>query len=633
MCGIAGILTARTDLDLPSISADMLAAMRHRGPDDEGLVAIELPGGYRLGLAHARLSIMDLSPTGHQPMCDPASGSWIVYNGEIYNHTQVRARLNGHPFRSSGDTETILAGWTAQGSNILAQLRGMFAMGIWDGARKEFWLVRDRLGIKPLYVCALGTDTWIFASEVRTILASRLVAARLDSAAVESYLAFGAVTAPWTLVHGIQSIMPGEAWRFDLSRENPSPTRVRYWQPRFKSTSTQITYREALERLRPVLLEALSIHMLSDVPVGVFLSGGIDSSSIVAALSRQGYPLHTFSVLFGERDYDESVYSRRISQEFGTQHVELEMPPTEVLADLDNAVSAYDQPSIDGLNTFFISQAVCRSGIKVALSGLGGDELFAGYAGFRNAAYLDRPGYRLLARVFQPLLTHLAPGSMRADKLQAILTLRGSRLQTYGILRQLMMGPRRRELLPDTWHDSALVLPPEVIRELTEAVSGLDVLNAYSLLELSLYMANMLLRDTDQMSMSHPVEVRVPLLDHVLVESIAELPGPLKLAGLSRQVQKRLLVDALPTRLPAGVLRRPKMGFVFPWELWLRNQLRDVVSCVFDDRESLAACGISPEGTERLWQRFCASHPGIRYTDILSLVHLLAWVRRNKLSV
>ncbi|HEX4146996.1 MAG TPA: asparagine synthase (glutamine-hydrolyzing) [Pirellulales bacterium] len=631
MCGVAGILTRRGDMDLPATARCMLGTLRHRGPEDEGIAYLDLAGGWRLTLVHTRLSILDLSSAGHQPMGDAASGSWIVYNGEVYNHAAVRARLGDTEFHSLCDTETVLAGWVAHGPQILDELRGMFAMAIYDGRRQGLYLVRDRLGIKPLYVCRCDANTWVFASEIRTLLACQLIERKLNPQAIDSYLSFGAVPAPWTIVAGVQSLMPGEYWHFDLGKDPSSPRRVSYWRPPFEQQNHRgLRYAEAVEMIRPVLTESVALHTVSDVPVGVFLSGGIDSSGVVAALASQGRVPRTFSILFGEREYDERIHARHIASHFGTEHVELELAPQKILSAIGEAVAAYDQPSIDGINTYFISQAVREAGVKVAMSGLGGDELFAGYGSFRVAAWLDRTLYRFLARLARPLLKQAAPGAMRTEKLAAIVQSRPSRLTTYAILRQVMMRGRLQAIHPSDTDDVGPPLPAEVVGDLKTRIAGIDPLNAYSLLELSLYLGNMLLRDTDQMSMAHSIEVRVPLLDHVLVETLARIPGPLK---LGRFRTKPLLIDALPSPLPKEVFRRPKMGFVFPWELWLRNELRNVVSCVFSDTETFAALGIDHEAAKQLWQGFCQFRPGIRYTDILSLLHLLSWARTNKMSL
>jgi asparagine synthase (glutamine-hydrolysing) len=621
---------------MTSILGCMVRALRHRGPDDEGIEVMRFPDGRRLGLAHTRLTILDLSRAGHQPMSDPESGSWIVYNGEVYNHAALRRQLSDCSFRSTSDTETILKAWVRQGEGALSSLRGMFAFALYDGRRRQLWLVRDRLGIKPLYVCRVDADTWVFASELRALLASGLVRHRLHATAVDAYLAFGAVPAPWTLLQGVQSLLPGECWRFDADTGNGScePERIRYWRPPFTAPSTaEPTREEAIERLRPVLLEAAALRMVSDVPVGVFLSGGTDSSSVVAALVSQGHAVRTFSVVFGERAYDESEHSRLVAWRFGTDHTELFMHPAKAVDEFDQAVGAYDQPSIDGLNTYFISQATRQAGIKVALSGLGGDELFAGYSYFRLSAQLERLLPRLCAKILYRILCRTAPRSIRTTKLGAILADSGYRLTRYSVCRQVMAPSLRREVLRHAADSAQVPLPPHVLAELETASAPLDAVNAHSLLELSLYLANMLVRDMDQMSMAHALELREPLLDHVLVETVAGLPGRLKLAPGRRNRSKALLVDALPAVLPDRLVRRPKRGFVFPWERWLRAELKPRVAALLRDEDTLQAAGFVPHAVQRLWNDFLASKPGIRYTDILAVVHLLHWVRQHRLSV
>jgi asparagine synthase (glutamine-hydrolysing) len=624
----------------------MQAALRHRGPDDAGTAVVAATPGCRVGLAHTRLAILDLSDAGHQPMADAPSGSWIVYNGEVYNHPAVRRKLSPQPFRSTSDTETILKGWVERGDDILGPLRGMFAFALLDGKRRKLWLVRDRLGVKPLYVSRAGATTWVFASELRALLASGLIARRLDPAAVEAYLDSGAVPAPWTLLAGVQSLLPAETWCFDLelAAGGLTPLRRRYWTPRFADRdSPHVPRAEAVERLRPVLREAASLRMLSDVPVGVFLSGGIDSSSLVALLHHAGHTPHTFSVVFEGGRFDESEHSRLIARRFATKHTELCVRPADVLAHFDDALEAYDQPSIDGLNTYHIARATRAAGLKVALSGLGGDELFAGYPYFRAAARLARPLARPLARLAYHGSCLIAGGSARTKKLGQILASGGGALRQYLVFRQVM-GPERRATLTlqNRDREGALrgplphgrgseLLPPEVSADLEAASANLDPVNAQSLLELSLYLANMLLRDTDQMSMAHALEVREPLLDHVLIETAAALPGPAKLARTRRHPLKALLLQALPVELPPRMLQRAKMGFVFPWEQWLRRELRPRLDAVFGDGKTARAAGLDPAGVWQLWQAFLERQPGLRYTDVFSLCHLIEWARRHRL--
>jgi asparagine synthase (glutamine-hydrolysing) len=632
MCGIAGILTSQYDLDMAPALEAMRLALRHRGPDDEGQAEVALPAGRRLGLCQTRLAILDLSPAGHQPMFDPATGSCVVFNGEIFNHQAVRKQLR-RSFRSSSDTETVLAGWEERGDDILRSLRGMFALAIFDASRKKFWLVRDRLGVKPLYVSQVTFDTLVFASEIRALLASGLLPRILNAQAIESYLAFGAVVAPWTFLAGVRGLLPGEAWCIDLDNATLRPTRRRYWRPAFaRSDVKPISHGEALERLRPVLSEAVSLRMVSDVPVGVFLSGGIDSSCVVAQLAERGHSLHTFSVVFGETAYDESAHSRAVAQRYRTTHTEMKLSPEDVLGQFEIALGAYDQPSIDGLNTYFIAQATRKAGVKVALSGLGGDELFAGYSYFHLLANLEGGLKRVLARLLLWGLRAFSPDSARTNKLGQILRSDRSRFICYNACRQVMPRSRRVGIRKASSEDREAILPWEVWESLEAEAAGLDVVNAHSLLEMSLYLENMLLRDTDQMSMAHALEVREPLLDHVLVETVAALPGRLKIRRGQRSRLKALLVDSLPNPLPPGILNRPKMGFVLPWEKWLREELRPTITTLLTDHDAVEAATLNPPAVQTLWNEFLSRKPGIRYSDIFCLANLVHWTRRHRLG-
>jgi asparagine synthase (glutamine-hydrolysing) len=616
---------------VPALDA-MRQALRHRGPDDEGQAEVALPGGLRLGMCQTRLAILDLSPAGHQPMFDPATGSCLVFNGEIYNHQAVRRNLRFN-FHSSSDTETILAGWAERGADILHVLRGMFALAMYDSVHRKFWLVRDRLGIKPLYAAKVGPDLWLFASEVRAILASGLVPRVLNSQAVESYLAFGAAVAPWTFLEGVRGLLPGEAWCFDVQEPTLRPQRRRYWRASFaRPDAPPVKRAEALERLRPVLRESVSLRMVSDVPVGVFLSGGIDSSCVVALLAEQGHRLHTFSVVFGESAFDESEHSRSVARRYQTTHTELHLRPEDVLDHFDGALGAYDQPSIDGLNTYFIARATRQAGVKVALSGLGGDELFAGYTYFRLLDSVERGFKRGLARLVLWGLRCFAPNSARTDKLEQILHSNRSRLLCYNACRQVMPRSRRQRIQADQNPEPGTLLPVELWETLESESAGLDPVNAHSLLELSIYLENMLLRDTDQMSMAHALEVREPLLDHVLVETVAALPGPLKTRPGHYNRLKALLVDCLPNPLPPSILNRPKMGFVLPWEKWLREELRPSITALLTDRDAVEAATLNPPAVQALWDDFLTRKPGIRYSDIFCLANLIRWANQHRLK-
>jgi asparagine synthase (glutamine-hydrolysing) len=372
--------------------------------------------------------------------------------------------------------------------------------------------------------------------------------------------------------------------------------------------------------------------MLSDVPVGVFLSGGTDSSAIIATLNRLGHVPKTFSIIFSERGFDESRHSGCIAGRYGTEHQAITVAPGQVLGQFDAMLAAYDQPSIDGINTYVISQAVRQAGIKVAISGLGGDEVFAGYPTFRRLPLLAK-----WLKIIPPGLARFAAQALccrnsrgRAARLGGLMRSAKSRLDVYVALRGLFTSPARGDLLAAGALDGP-GMEAELMAELSEKSAATDAINAVSLLELCLYMHNMLLRDTDQMSMAHGLEVRVPLLDHLLVEALAGIPGAAKLPSAG-QPNKWLLVELAANSLPQQVVKRRKMGFVFPWDAWLRRELRGRVEQILTDRASVEQTGMRAPAVAALWQGYLRGDRAVRPSEILALVHLVSWADRNQMG-
>ena len=405
MCGIFGIAArnARVPVDVLARGTESLA---HRGPDDSGTTVVRdsIPGPVEIGLGSRRLAILDLSPLGHQPMHDSSSGNWIAYNGEIYNFREVRAELerSGDRFIGNSDTEVLLRAYAKWGEACLKKLRGMFALAIWDAQKHRLFLARDPMGVKPLYYAESGSF-FIFASEVRTILATGLVPRRIDQAGLLNYLTFGSAYDPVTLVEGVSSLLPGHT----LTWENGTVRKSRYWDlvdddvdedddlPAIDSANeTCVADVKSLalgsDELQSTLEEVVRQQLVSDVPLGIFLSGGIDSSALVSILSRGGVVPATFSIVFREGDFSEGEYSRRIAREFHTDHHEILVSQHDVLDAIPDALRAMDLPSMDAVNTFFVSREARAAGVKVALSGLGGDEVFAGYSNFRTVPRMER---------------------------------------------------------------------------------------------------------------------------------------------------------------------------------------------------------------------------------------------------
>lgn len=624
MCGITGIFwpdVERPDLEEPLLR--MQHALRHRGPDDKGRF---IASNRMIGLANTRLSILDLSPAGHQPMEDPGTGNTITYNGEVYNYQELREELSagrkqqgvrsGEPckevegqtsevsdrlWQSNSDTEVILRAYARWGRECLHHLRGMFAFAIYDAGQRSgdragrLFLARDPFGIKPLYY--YQTDRlFLFASEVGALLASGLVPRKLSVDGLASYLQFGSVQDPWTIIDGVQALLPGHSLIVESKNDRLQVECSNYTKELFRSTaSTGSTRRQAVESLRATLEESVRLHLVSDVPLGVFLSGGIDSSALVALMSRVAHERpKTFSVVFTESEFSEAAHARLIAKRFGTEHREILLSEESLLGLLPGALEAMDQPTMDGINTFIISKAVKEAGVTVALSGLGGDELFAGYPSFRRAEKLQRVALlpHALRRSASSLGRALLNGTARRRKFWDLIESDCSPHAAYAISRQLF-GPNEVAALMTDFRS----LTPGVCFSLPSA----DPINDVALYELRGYMANTLLRDTDQMSMAHALEVRVPFLDPVVVKNVLGLPGKWKMDG---RCPKPLLLDVLGNLIPEEVWRRRKMGFTLPFQQWMRLGLEGELDGVFSSAEDFSLLGINFDYARAVWQAF-----------------------------
>ncbi len=616
MCGIFGYVGPNAP-DLTSA----LAALAHRGPDGAGSFEDSADGAFGCGLAHTRLAIIDLSERGRQPMCSADGRFAIVYNGEVYNHASIRRDIEarGVALTSTSDTEVLLEGFALWGPSVVDRLRGMFAFAIWDTKEKRLFLTRDRLGIKPLYLLRRGNGA-VFSSELRALIRSGAIEPRLSQDGVASYLAWGAVQEPHTILEGVRSVGPGSFVTIDAVGVREAT----YWEPPVLPT-LHSTRAAAEERIHPVLREAVALRLVADVPVGVFLSGGIDSSVIAAlASARATSQLHTFTVAFEEQRMSEAPYASAVAERLGTRHHTLLLRGSSVLDDLRLAVGALDQPAADGVNTYFVARAVRATGIRVALSGLGGDELFAGYGFFRRFAVAKAVAGRLGAP------TALARAALlmddRSPKLASLLTGPRGEAGAYAAFRH-MFTPRQVAALvafTPTQPATSPALPEWVLRGIE---GGADTINVVSALELTNYLRNTLLRDADVMSMAHGLEVRVPLLDHCLVEQVLPTAGQLKLA---RGINKPLLVSAA-RGLPMRSLLRPKMGFTLPFEQWFRGPLKSFLDGLFSSVSTRATFLRGPE-TQGYWRAFLAGAPHVNAWRVWCLAALLAWCEENRVA-
>jgi asparagine synthase (glutamine-hydrolysing) len=586
VCGIVGILVRNAHL-APELLERATHSLAHRGPDDSGSIIVQdaVPDPLEIGLGNTRLAILDLSALGHQPMRDKATGNWIVYNGEIYNFREIRQKLGklGVPFVSDSDTEVLLKAYGQWGEGCLLEFRGMFSFAIWDARNHKLFLARDPMGIKPLYYYT-SDRYFLFASEIRTLLSTGLVPRTLEPSGLFNYLTFGSVYDPNTLIQGVNSLRPGHY----LVCERGQTREVMYWdlaEPRAKGNtplSVGQDRKKFKDELHSVLKEAARLQLVSDVPVGMFLSGGIDSSSLVALLTGSGVRLNTFSLAFREADYNEAEYSTAIAKKFGTEHREIFVTQQDVLDAIAGAIQAMDQPTIDGVNTYFISRQTRAAGVKVALSGLGGDEMFAGYSSFKTVPRMERfvrwwrhaPG--MLREPVTAIFARSAGKTDQNRKLASLLGNNGSLIHPY-FLSRMVFTPRQRDGLLPSIDREAVEKANAVLADILRRTSSLDSVNRVSYLESRCYMLNTLLRDADCMSMAHGLEIRVPLIDHRLAERLFAVPGSWKLDGND---PKQLLVSASQGALPTGIVRRKKRGFTLPFEHWLRDELRSGVEAV-----------------------------------------------------
>jgi len=631
MCGIFGIAAhnARIPAGVLERGTQSLA---HRGPDDSGTVVLResAPGSVEIGLGSRRLAILDLSPLAHQPMHDAETGNWIVYNGEIYNFRDVRRELEqaGTSFVSHSDTEVLLKAYARWGEACLSRFRGMFAFAIWDASRRRLFLARDPMGIKPLYYVRAGAY-FLFASEVRTLLGTGLVAHRIDHAGLINFLMFGSAYDPLTLVEGIGALPAGHT----LTWEGGTLTQSPYWDLIGKEAEPSherahfARQEEAEEHLRPILEEAVRLQLVSDVPVGVFLSGGIDSSALVSILSGGGVTPSTFSIVFREAEFSEAQHSRAVAAKFHTDHHEIDVSQSDVLAAIPEALRAMDLPTMDGINTYFVSGEARRAGVKVALSGLGGDEVFAGYSSFRTVPRMERFAHfwsHVPNAVRTPLATTFAALSWENDQNRKLVSLardNGRLLHPYFLSRMLFTPDQSDLLFPRPAAEAANAAANSQRSCLQRALS-LDAINRVSYLESRCYMLNTLLRDADFMSMSQGLEVRVPLIDHQLAATVLALPGAWKL----NHTPKKLLVGALAGSLPDEIVHRPKRGFTLPFERWMHAELRSEIDPVLGaQRIEGGPLGGVLDGTQvqKVWQQFLDGR--VSWTRPWSLYVLERW--------
>jgi asparagine synthase (glutamine-hydrolysing) len=630
VCGICGVAFVNRSAEAGERVRAMAAEMQHRGPDGEGFLSND-PRAPGLALGMRRLSIIDL-PGGQQPIWNEARDVAVLFNGELYNYRELRERLTrlAHRFTTQSDTEILVHAWEEWGEECLSELRGMFAFAIAD-FRKHYtsgpvlFLARDPLGIKPLYY-AQTMEGFAFASELGALMASGIPSKNISQDALTSFLLFGSVSEPVTMYEGVFSLPPGHRVLMYIPDRRHLPRPHPWWDPRRSPAAKDVrrprNFAAAATALRPLLEDSVRAHLIADVPVGLFLSSGLDSGAIAALAAREHTGIESFTLAFPGTPFDESALTRVVAKRCGTRHTEIPLQGDAIPARLDEALAALDLPSMDGINTYFVSWAAREVGLKVALSGLGGDELFAGYSTFS-----DTPKLSQLAAA-----ASLVPSPLRAATAGMLRSLFASRRSPDAAMKAAAAwkNPTR---LPHAYFFARALFPPGEIENLIEprfrpstlAADGhsleptwlgwlqlaadeaqhMDGVAAVSWLELRTYMASTLLRDTDAVSMARSLEVRVPLLDTPLVEFVCALP---ETARRKPGVQKALLVEALGDLLPSEITAQKKRTFTLPWEQWLRGPLKSRLESSFASPPARLAGLLKADGVASVWQSFLAGN-------------------------
>jgi asparagine synthase (glutamine-hydrolysing) len=618
MCGIAGFVSLEAKEAEEQLLRRMTGVLTHRGPDGEGFFH---QGPVALG--HRRLAIIDLV-TGDQPMSNEDRSVTLVFNGEIYNFRDLRDELEtrGCLFRTTSDTEVILAAYEAWGIECLSRLRGMFAFAIWDNRRCRLFLARDRVGIKPL-VYAWDGRRLLFASELKAILQDPSVPREMDWEALREYLTLSYIPSPRTILRQIRKLPPASYLLLDLDRGQPEVHR--YWDLHFKPNRT-LSEADWLDGLRWHLQDAVHSHLVSDVPIGTFLSGGLDSSTIVALMAKavRG-PVRTYSIGFDEAEFDELTYARQVARHYRTEHYEFVVKPNAMEV-LPRLMWQFDEPFADSsaLPTYYVAK-ITREHVTVALSGDGGDENFAGYRRYARALGLHKrldhlPG--VLARSLLRMAARLLPPGVRG---QGYLELLGAdpvaryfhmvTFQRKETLRQLLTAEARATMAPEV--DAA------VFRRLAKEGAAPDYLSTLQYLDVQTYLPEDILTKVDRTSMLVSLEARVPLLDHVLMEYVATMPSHLKLNnGSGKAILKRGMAD----ELPAEILERRKMGFGVPLAIWLRQDLADYTRELLLSQRTQERGLVEPKAVARLLREHQAGRD--RTSQIWSLLCLEEWARR-----
>ncbi|MBK7128394.1 MAG: asparagine synthase (glutamine-hydrolyzing) [Crocinitomicaceae bacterium] len=624
MCGINGVFHYHGSAKKEGELKKMNQVLAYRGPDAEGVFEDQ-----QIELGHRRLSIIDLSESANQPIIS-SDGNWvIVFNGEIYNYADIKKQLPEYPFKTQGDTEVVLAAFQKWGEHSLRLLNGIFSFAIWNKITKQLFIARDRLGVKPLYYFS-SNEVFMFSSSIKAILSTGRSKNKISKSGLVDFLRYQTVHAPATIISDIYVLMPG-TFAYISEEENFQPEQ--YWSLTNSTKKSSNNKLEIIKTVREQVEKSVSMQLVSDAPFGAFLSGGIDSSILVGVMaSQRSQPVDTFSVVFKEDKFSEGKYAELVAKKFNTRHHEIELS-VEAFRDLiPEALTSMDHPSGDGPNTYVVSKKTHDAGIKMALTGLGGDELFCGYSIFNQIKQISSkkwlrsfPVYarRPLASMYRNL-----KGTVAADKIASVMSLAEFDTENiYEYYRRVFNEKQIQHLLKN--NDK---VPVSVFHLVKEQVGynqpgwNLPLMSRVSVAEMSTYMQNVLLRDADQMGMANSLELRVPFLDHELVELALGISDGLKSGG----IPKKLLVESFQDILPQEVWNREKMGFVLPYEIWMKNDLKTFCE------ERLNWLGNTPYFNEqtltKYWNLFLNGNKMVTWSRIWTLVVLSNWMKENNVN-
>ncbi len=618
MCGITGILHFNKVPDAPQRVRAMTNAIAHRGPDAEGFYA-----DPAIALGHRRLSIIDLSGAANQPFFDRSGNYVMVFNGEIYNYLELKQQLSDYPFTTSSDTEVLMAAFCKWGIDCVKLLEGMFAFSIWDKRNEILWLARDRMGVKPLYFFR-NENAFAFSSEKRSLLASSLINPSIDQQSLFEFLSLQSAGYPNAIIKDIHQLQAGTCMKLTAH----SFDTMKYWSVTDIKNNIDTDTVTIRKNLFNEMNEAVAKRMMSDVPMGAFLSGGIDSSAVVALMSLNSREkINTFNLAFTEKEYDESGYAETIAKRFGTNHTKHLLRPENFLDKVVAGLNAMDSPSADGINTFVLSGAIRSAGLKVAFTGIGGDELFAGYPGFMRFYKLNNAsaGYQLtypLRKLASLLLKQSS--SNRNKRLSELLSISDTRISNvYPIIRKIFSPDLIRQLVNTNVQEIGL---EKMLKDELKAIEKFYLFSQYSIAEYMGYTQHTLLKDADQMSMAVGLEIREPFFDHKLIEYALSIPDNIKFPHFPKQ----LMVEALEPLLPNEIVHRKKQGFVLPWEKWMRNELQSFCAAQINDLADRNF--IKRDALLKYWNRFLQHDPAIRWMELWQFVVIGYWLNKNRIQ-